>query len=446
MIAGALCRVFPLQSDNSKIKDSNTDVIPVHHITQTAPVSKARLQESRLATQSDLTLCSLAKTIHEGWPQSKKDCPEQLLDFWCFRQEINEEDGLFYKNQRLIMPHSERLETLKVLHLGHYAVNKMQLRALETVYWSGINKDILKQYNSCKTCIKYSKSQRSEPLQSHPTPELPWHTVAIDLFKTKNSKYLLLVDYYSRFPVLHKLGSTTSKVLVQEIKAVLAEFGVPNIIVSDSGPQYISAEFKDFMKQWQIEHTVSSPRNPWPNSMAERCVQTMKASLIKTIKGEDVDLALLTFKTTPLNHRLPSPAELLNSRKYKTLLRTHIVPTRLQESYRQIMDQGKQVQAQLYNKNTRVLPRLKQSQKVIVQLDPDKNIWTPAEIIQCPTNEGRSYSLKTIHCGIYTRNRSFIKLDLTVAAELPEPKPENGPTMARPTRTNRKPDRLINSK
>ena len=233
------------------------------------------------------------------------------------------------------MPHSERLETLKVLHLGHYAVNKMQLRALETVYWPGINKDILKHYQSCKTCIKYSKSQRSESLQSHPTPKVPWHTVATDLLKTKNSKYLLIVDYYSRFPVLHKLVSTMSRVLVQEMKAVFAKLGVPNIIVSDGGPQYTSAEFRDFMKHWQIEHRVSSPRNPQSNGMAERCVQTMKASLIKTIEeGEDMDLALLTYKTTPLNHRLPSPAELLNSRKYKTLLPTCIVQTRLQESYR----------------------------------------------------------------------------------------------------------------
>ena len=143
------------------------------------------------------------------------------------------------------------------------------------------------------------------------------------------------------------------------MKAVFAELGVPDIIVSDGGPQYTSAEFRDFMKHWQIEHRVSTPRNPQSNGMAEHCVQTLKASLIKTIEeGEDVDLALLTYKTTPLNHELPSPAELLNSRKYKTLLPTHIVPTTLQESYRQIMEQGKQVQAQLYNKNSRVLPRL----------------------------------------------------------------------------------------
>ena len=159
----------------------------------------------------------------------------------------------------------------KVLHLGHYAVDKMQLRALKTVYWPGINKDILKQYQSCKTCIKHSKSQRYEPLQSHPAPELPWHTVATDLFEIKNSKYLLLVDYYSRFPILHKLGSTTSKVLVQEMKAVFAELGVLNVIVLDGGPQYTSAKFKDFTKQWHIEHRVSSPRNPQSNGMAELC-------------------------------------------------------------------------------------------------------------------------------------------------------------------------------
>ena len=263
VIADVLSRVCPLQSTHPKTIDSNIDVIPVH-ITQSAPVSKTRLQELRLATQSDLTLTSLTNTVHDGWPQSKKDCPEQLLDFWSFIQEISEEDGLLYKSHRLIVLYSERLETLKVLHLGHYAV-----------------------------------------------------------------------DYYSRFPILCKLNRTTARVLIQEMKAVFAELGVPSVIVSDGGPQYTATEFQDFTKHWQIKHRLSSLRNPQSNGMVEHFVQTMKASLIKTIEeGEDVDLALLTYKTMPLNHRLPSPAELLNSRKYKTLLSTRIVPTRLQESYK----------------------------------------------------------------------------------------------------------------
>ena len=92
---------------------------------QNAPISQTRLQELRLATQSDLTLCSLSKTIHEGWPQSKKDCTEQVLEFWDFRQEISEDNGILYKSRRLILPHSKRLETLKVLHMGHHAIEKM---------------------------------------------------------------------------------------------------------------------------------------------------------------------------------------------------------------------------------------------------------------------------------------------------------------------------------
>ena len=72
--------------------------------------------------------------------------------------------------------------------------------------------------------------------------------------------------------------------------AVFTELGVPNVIVSDGGPQLTSVEFKDFTKQWPIEHRVSSPRNPQSNGVAEHCVQTMKASLFKTIEeGEDMD-------------------------------------------------------------------------------------------------------------------------------------------------------------
>ena len=96
-----------------------------------------------------------------------------------------------------------------------------------------------------------------------------------------------------------------------------------------------------------------------------------------------------------------------------------------------------------------MLPRLEQSQKVVVQLDPDKNVWTPAQIVQCPVREGRSYNLKTVHRGVYTRNRRFIKPDLTEAAlpkPEPEPEPRPSPLPPGPTRTIRRPDRLIKSK
>ena len=102
-----------------------------------------------------------------------------------------------------------------------------------------------------------------------------------------------------------------------------------------------------------------------------------------------------------------------------------------------------------HNNITGVSERYKdsKSQKVVVQLDPDKNVWTAAQIIQCLVGEGRSYSLKTVHRGVYTRNRRFIKPDLTEAAPpKPEPEPRLRPLPPRSTRTIKGPDRLIKSK
>ena len=42
VIADALSRVSPLQSTNPKAIDSNIDVIPVHHITWSTPITKTR--------------------------------------------------------------------------------------------------------------------------------------------------------------------------------------------------------------------------------------------------------------------------------------------------------------------------------------------------------------------------------------------------------------------
>ena len=59
------------------------------------------------------------------------------------------------------MPQSERKSTLKVLHMGHYAIDKMNLRAKETVYWPGITEDIKDTYhqvsNLCKICQESAK-------------------------------------------------------------------------------------------------------------------------------------------------------------------------------------------------------------------------------------------------------------------------------------------------
>ena len=83
----------------------------------------------------------------------------------------------------------------------------------------------------------------------------------------------------------------------------------------------LSHEFKNFTKTWGIQHKITSPTDAQSIGQAEHFVQTIKNSLTKAMEGgEDPHLAILSYITTPLNHSLPSPAELLNSRKFRCLL------------------------------------------------------------------------------------------------------------------------------
>ena len=74
-------------------------------------------------------------------------------------------------------------------------------------------------------------------------PERPWQTVGSDLFELNGSNYLLVVDYLSAFVELAKLNNTSSASIVNNLKSIFAWHGIPEIVVTDNGPQYSSQTF-----------------------------------------------------------------------------------------------------------------------------------------------------------------------------------------------------------
>ena len=123
------------------------------------------------------------------------------------------------------------------------------------------------------------------------------------------------------FPVVRKLQSLHSVSVIKHLKEIFTEIGVPRYIVSDRGTQFTAQEFQDFTRRWDIQHRITSPTNGQSNGQAEWFVQTIKNNLTKAMEGgEDPHLAILSYITTPLNHSLPSPAELIKSRKFRCWL------------------------------------------------------------------------------------------------------------------------------
>ena len=104
-----------------------------------------------------------------------------------------------------------------------------------------------------------------------------------------------------------------------------SDFGVPEIIVSDNGPQFTYEKFHSFCVQYDIQHIRTPAYHAQSNGEVERFVDTFKRALIK-IEGEGnsqeiIDTFLQQYRTTP-NPSLPehqSPSETFLERSMRTV-------------------------------------------------------------------------------------------------------------------------------
>ena len=69
-------------------------------------------------------------------------------------------------------------------------------------------------------------------------PKHPWERVGTDLFELNGKQYILIADYYSRYPEVIRLTSTTSASVISAMKSVFSQHGIPHTVVSDSGPRF----------------------------------------------------------------------------------------------------------------------------------------------------------------------------------------------------------------
>ena len=108
---------------------------------------------------------------------------------------------------------------------------------------------------SCQTCSMYQRSNMKEPLICHEIPTCPWAEVGADLFELNKKMFLLLVDYYSGLIEPNQLSSTTGKGIITYCKSQFARHSIPDILISNNGPQFSSDMFKNHINL-NIEHPV----------------------------------------------------------------------------------------------------------------------------------------------------------------------------------------------
>ena len=115
----------------------------------------------------------------------------------------------------------------------------------------------------------------------------------------------------------------------------------------------------------------------------------------------------MALRTTPLSSNIPSPAELLNGRVFKSTLPGKIQPSKNQEEVRNWLKARQDNQCYYYNRHTKELPELHKDQAIYVQ-DPVRKTWNPARVID-QGETPRSYLIETGTGAQLRRNRIHLR-------------------------------------
>ena len=287
----------------------------VHMITSILPATDARLGEIIVAQTNDHICKLLREYSRRGWPE-KQEMTMELKPYWKARTDITVQEGLVMKGSRIVIPAAMRQEILSKLHEGHLGIVKCRARARESVWWPGVSKEIEEYIKKCSNCVMESTNLH-EPLIPSEFPKRPWQKVGMDLLYLERTWYLLVMDYYSRYPEIAKLSSLKEVEVILHLKSMFARHGTPELVYCDGGTHFaplLTSTFSQFAKEWGFARAISSPKFPQSNGFAEAGVKLVKRCMKKS---EDPYVALQSYRATPLENGF-SPAELLMGRKLRT--------------------------------------------------------------------------------------------------------------------------------
>ena len=198
------------------------------------------LDRYRVAQDQDQLCAAVKGYCRNGWP-AKTDILPALKPCWDRRGELMVNENLLVCGGRIVVPTVLREEALKKLHQGHQRIQRCRLQAQSAVWWPGLSNHLADMVKRCPECAR-DATPNQEPLIPTALPQYPWQRLGSDLFVLDGRNYLLVVDYFLRFPEIVRLKKTTSTAVIAALKKLFARYGVSEIIVNDNGPQYSSHE------------------------------------------------------------------------------------------------------------------------------------------------------------------------------------------------------------
>lgn len=233
--------------------------------------------------------------------------------------------------RQVVVPGSLRSRYLTQVHddMFHPGYFKTFSNLRDYYYWPGYQLDVRKYVQSCKICQKFNYHGITNMDLDHFTVNEPlesWHCDVVGpLPETKRGNRFIftMVDPFSKWAEAFALPDTTTNTITTTLTHVFSRFGIPKIIHTDQGTNFVSGSFKRFCDNLNVIKTETTAYHPQGNGQVERFNRTMKNMLKKSHNAlADWDLSLphllRTYRNTYHESIGMCPAEVVFGKKLNT--------------------------------------------------------------------------------------------------------------------------------
>ena len=143
---------------------------------------------------------------------------------------------------------------------------------------------------------------------------------------TNGNKYILsVVDNFSKYAAAYATSRQDSKTVIDCLTKLFSEFGVPSKIFSDQGRSFVSKEFQDFLKLWNVKKATATSYHSQTSGLVERfngtVIRILKRYVYETQDKWDASLPYATYayNTTVQRTNEFSPYEIIFGKKASNL-------------------------------------------------------------------------------------------------------------------------------
>jgi len=183
----------------------------------------------------------------------------------------------------------------------------------EGYYWQTVQGDCTKFVRKCIKCKEYDTLSHQKPENLHyilfPWPFTKWGMNIIRPFSPGKGKckFLLVgIDYFTKWIETEPLAAITTRNVQNFIwKNIVCHFGIPHIIITDNGRQFIDQGPAEFYEKLNIKHITSSVEQPQTNDQVEAAnkiiLNELKKKLgpVKSKWTEELLEDLWAYRCTP---------------------------------------------------------------------------------------------------------------------------------------------------